>query len=115
MQYVFVYGTLRAGEVLGVITDEPVDGEGEFVCGNLGFGADAPVVHHLRVVARSGHQADDGVGVAYVDREEHGAEDEEAADEDEREQMVKDLGKQTAHSRPRRRRPRNPASATSAE
>jgi len=39
-----------------------------------------------------------------------------SADDDAREQMVKDLGKQNASSRPRRRRPRKPAtSAPSAE
>lgn len=36
----------------------------------------------------------------------------QSANDDEREQMVKDLGKQNASSRPRRRRPRKPADGT---
>ncbi|GGY80055.1 poly(A) polymerase I [Cellvibrio zantedeschiae] len=39
----------------------------------------------------------------------------QSADDEQREQMVKDLGKQNTTSRPRRRRPRKPAGAASAE
>jgi poly(A) polymerase len=39
----------------------------------------------------------------------------QGANDEEREQMVKNLGKQNSNSRPRRRRPRKPAGATGAE
>ena len=61
-----------AGEPFGVVTDETLDGQREFVGGDLGFGADAPVLGDLRVIAGAGDQADDGVGVADVDGEQHG-------------------------------------------
>ena len=40
-----------AGQLIGVRSDEAVDREGQFVCGDLGFGADTPVLHHLGMVA----------------------------------------------------------------
>ena len=63
----------RAGEPLGVVADQPVDGERELVGGDLGLGANPPVLHHFCVVTRAGYQPDDGVGVADVDGEQHGA------------------------------------------
>lgn len=57
-----------SGEAFGVLADEPFDGEGhELVRGDLGFGADPPVLQHLRVTSGSGDQTHDGVGVADVD------------------------------------------------
>ena len=47
--------------------------ERQLVGGDLGFGTDPPVLHHFCVIAGAGDQADDGVGVADVDREEHGS------------------------------------------
>ena len=39
------------GQVFGVVTDQAVDGECKLIGGHLGFGANPPVLHHLRVVA----------------------------------------------------------------
>ena len=52
----------------GVVADQAVDGQRQFVGGDLGFGANPPVLHDLRVVSRTRYQPDDGVGVADVDR-----------------------------------------------
>jgi hypothetical protein len=61
----------RTGQLLGVVADQPVDGERQFVGGHLGLGANPPVLHHFGVVARTRHQPDDGVGVADVDGDQH--------------------------------------------
>ena len=61
-----------AGQPLGVVADQPVDGQGQFVGGDLGLGPDPPVLHHLRVITGPGYQPDDGMGVANVDGKQHG-------------------------------------------
>ena len=57
------------GQPFGVLADQTVDGQREFVGGDLGFGADPPLLHNFCVIPRTGEQAHDGVGVADVDCE----------------------------------------------
>ena len=61
-----------AGEPLGILADQAVDGQRQFVGGDLGFGAYPPLLHDLCVLFGSGQQPDDGVRVADVDRQQHG-------------------------------------------
>ena len=59
------------GEPFRIVTDEPVDGECELVGGDLGLGANPPILNHFRMVTDTRDQTDHGVGVADVDGEQH--------------------------------------------
>jgi hypothetical protein len=61
----------RPGQPLDILADQTVDGERQFVCGDLGFGADAPVLHDLRMLTDAGDQPDDRMGVADIYRQQH--------------------------------------------
>ncbi|CNM58683.1 Uncharacterised protein [Mycobacterium tuberculosis] len=60
------------GEPLGILADQPVDRQCQFVGGDFGFGAYPPLLHDLCVLFHSGQQAHNGVGVADVNRQQHG-------------------------------------------
>ena len=62
----------RAGEPIGIVADQTVDGQRQFVGGDLGFGANPPLLHDLCVLLGTRDQPDDGVGVADVDGQQHG-------------------------------------------
>ncbi len=59
------------GELIRVVTDQAVEGQSQLVGGDLGFGANPPLLHDFRVLLGTGEQSDDGVGVADVDGQQH--------------------------------------------
>ena len=61
----------RAGELIGIVTDQAVDDQRELVGGDFGFGANPPMLLDLRVLLGAGQQPDDGVRVADVDCQQH--------------------------------------------
>ena len=61
-----------AVKTIRVVADQAVDGQRQFVGGGLRLGANPPLLHDLCVLLGTGQQPDDGVGVADVDRKQHG-------------------------------------------
>ncbi len=60
------------GELFAVVADESVQGQRQLVRSDLRLGPDPPLLHDVSVITGAGDQADDGVGVADVDRQQHG-------------------------------------------
>ena len=60
------------GEAFGVLSDQSLDGEGQFIGRHFRFGSNTPVMQNFRVLTRTGDQPDDGMGVAHVNGQQHG-------------------------------------------
>ena len=63
--------TGHPGEAFGVLPNQSLNGESQFVRRHFRFGSHTPVVQNFRVLTRTRDQPHNGMGVAHVNGQQH--------------------------------------------